>query len=56
VEPDVRMTLEVQLTERPEGADVARVTVPTKPKRLVNVTDPTAEEPALNETGEADME
>ncbi len=50
-----RVRLAGQDAERPEGAETARLTGPESPKRLVRVTVPVAEEPALIATDCADM-
>ena len=53
--PDVRLTDEGQETVSPEGAEVLRLTGPDRPKRLVRVTVPPAEEPDGNPTVGADI-
>ncbi len=55
VPPDDRVTLEGHVPVSPEGVEALRLTGPDRPNKLVKVTVLVPEEPALNETDEADM-
>ena len=55
VPPDDRVTLEVHIPVSPEGVEALRLTGPDSPNKLVKVTVLVPEEPALNETDDADM-
>ena len=55
VPPDDRVTLEGHAPVSPEGVETLRLTGPDKPNRLVKVTVLVPEEPAVNETDDADM-
>ncbi len=54
VPPDDSVTLEGQVPVRPEGVETLRLTGPDSPNRLIKVTVLVPEEPALNETDDAD--
>ncbi|OLC82749.1 MAG: hypothetical protein AUJ08_06180 [Thaumarchaeota archaeon 13_1_40CM_3_50_5] len=53
--PEDRLTDVGQDAVRPEGVETLKLTVPDSPCRLVTVTVLLPEDPALNETGVADM-
>ncbi len=55
VPPDDRVTLEGHVPVSPEGVEALRLTGPDRPNKLVKVTVLVPEEPALNETDDADM-
>ncbi len=55
VPPADRVTLEGHEAVSPDGAATARLTVPDSPERLVRLTVLLPDDPAVNETEEAEM-
>jgi len=55
VPPDDSVTLEGHVPERPEGVETLRLMGPDRPNKLVEITVLIAEEPAVNETDDADI-
>ena len=55
VPPDDSVTLEGQVPVSPDGVETLRPRGPDSPNKLVKVTVLVPEEPAVNETGEANI-
>jgi hypothetical protein len=55
VPPAERVTIDEHDAVRPEDADTLRVTGPDNPERLVKLTVLFPDDPAVNETAEAEM-
>jgi len=55
VPPAGKMTLEVHVAVSPDDAVTVRLTGPESPERLARLTVPLPDDPAVNETDEAEM-